>query len=140
MVDAQEFERWWRQAQHNLASAERDTAAGDFAWACFKAQQAAEMAVKGLLLGLGQPAHGHSVLALVRRLEALSVTVPGSIKESAQRLDRLYIPPRYPNAHPTGSPFEFYNAADAQQALTDARQVMDFVQRTFRDAQMVARA
>lgn len=129
-----------KQAEHNLSSAERDAGAGDYAWACFKAQQAAEMAVKALLLGLGQPARGHSVLALLRQIANLQIAVPAALFETAQRLDRLYIPPRYPNAHPTGSPFEFYNAADAQQAIADARQVLDFVRETFRNAQMVAGA
>ncbi len=129
-----------RQAEHNLLSAERDANAGDYAWACFKAQQAAEMAVKALLLGLGQPARGHSVLALLQQIANLQITVPTPLLEAAQRLDRLYIPSRYPNAHPTGSPFEFYNATDAQQAIADARQVLDFVRETFRNAQMASGA
>jgi len=128
------------QAEHNLESAERDAEDGDFAWACFKAQQAAELAVEALLLGLGQPARGHSVLALLRQVSDLQIDVPQPLLESAQRLDRLYIPTRYPNAHPTGSPFEFYNEADAQQALSDARQVIDFARQVFHDAQMAAGA
>lgn len=129
-----------RQAEHNLLSAQRDATAGDYAWACFKAQQAAEMAIKALLLGLGQPARGHSILALLRQVANLQIAVPTSLMESAQRLDRFYIPTRYPNAHPMGSPFEFYNAPDAQQAIADAGQVMDFVRQTFQNAQMAARA
>ena len=128
------------QAEHNLESAERDAEDGDFAWACFKAQRAAELAVKALLLGLGQPARGHSVLALLRQVSDLQIDVPQPLLESAQRLDRLYIPTRYPDAHPTGSPFEFYNEADAQQALSDARQVIDFARQVFHDAQMAAGA
>jgi HEPN domain-containing protein len=122
LLDENEFARWIWQAEHNLESAERDAEDGDFAWACFKVQQAAELAVKALLLGLGQPARGHSVLALLRQVSDLQIDVPQPLLESAQRLDRLYIPTRCPDAHPTGSPFEFYNEADAQQALSDARQ------------------
>jgi HEPN domain-containing protein len=36
--------------------------------------------------------------------------------------------------------FEFYNEADAQQALSDARQVIDFARQVFHDAQMAAGA
>lgn len=140
LLDKQEFDRWMKQAEHNLSSAERDATAGDYAWACFKAQQAAEMAVKALLLGLGQPAQGRSILVLLRQVADLQILVPASLFEIAQRLDRLYIPPRYPNAHPAGSPFEFYNAADAQQAVADAGQVVNFVRETFRNAQMAAGA
>jgi HEPN domain-containing protein len=35
-----------KQAEATLASAKRDKEAGDFNWSCFKAQQAAEFAVK----------------------------------------------------------------------------------------------
>jgi len=125
LLDESEFVRWMGQAKHNLESAERDAKEGDFSWACFKAHQAAKLAVKALLLGLGQPAQGHSVLALLRQVSDLQIEIPRQLLESAQRLDRLYIPTRYPTAHPTGSPFEFYNEADAQQALSDARQVID---------------
>ena len=128
------------QAKHNHESAERDAEDGDFAWACFKAQQVAELAVKALLLGLGQPARGCSVLALLRQVANSQIDVPQPLLESAQRLDRLYIPTRYPNAHPTGSPFEFYNEADARQALSDARQVIDFARQVFHNAQMAAGA
>lgn len=140
MLDKQEFDRWMKQAEHNLLSAERDATAGDYAWACFKAQQAAETAVKALLLGLGQPARGHSILVLLRQVADLQILVPASLFEIAKRLDRIYIPSRYPNAYPTGSPFEFYNVADAQQAIADAGQVINFVRETFRNAQMAAGA
>ena len=38
-------------------------------WCCFKAQQAAEYAVKGLLYGFGIMAYGHSVMNLVGRVK-----------------------------------------------------------------------
>jgi predicted nucleotidyltransferase len=46
----EQWQRYRRQAVHSLESAERDLAEGDFDWASFKAQQAAELAVKGYLL------------------------------------------------------------------------------------------
>lgn len=140
MLDVVEFDRWMSQADHNLASAERDERDGDYAWACFKAQQAAEIATKGLLLGLGQPAFGHSVLRLLQRIAALQIAVPQAIFESAKRLDRHYIPTRYPNAYPSASPFEFYNASDAEQALDDAEKVIAFVRHSFHDTQMASGA
>ncbi|HIC93237.1 MAG TPA: HEPN domain-containing protein [Anaerolineae bacterium] len=62
LFDQDEFFRWMRQAEHTLTSAQRDAAEGDYSWACFKAQQAAEYAAKALLRGLGLPAFGHSIL------------------------------------------------------------------------------
>jgi HEPN domain-containing protein len=47
MFNHSEWARYLSQALHTLSSARRDIADGDFAWACFKSQQAAEMAAKG---------------------------------------------------------------------------------------------
>ncbi len=127
------------QAQGDLEHAKHDLQSGFYDWACFSAQQAAEKAAKAVFQKLGTEVWGHSVADILEKLHQFH-PVPQHLIDLALELDKAYIPTRYPNAHPTGSPFEFYNAADAQQALTDARQVMDFVQRTFRDAQMVARA
>jgi len=52
-------------ARRTLESARRDVEGGDYNWACFKAHQAAEFAVKGLLYGVGKPARGHSVFKLL---------------------------------------------------------------------------
>jgi len=42
-------------------------------------------------------------------------------------LDRHYIPPRYPNAYPLGSPFEFYDQETAEEAISCAQAVIDAV-------------
>lgn len=52
MLDKEEFERWRRQARGILTSARRDKEAGDYAWACFKAEQAGQFALKALLRAL----------------------------------------------------------------------------------------
>ena len=44
---------WLTQARRNLEQAKDSARAERHEWACFAAQQAAEMAVKGLHLGLG---------------------------------------------------------------------------------------
>ena len=69
LFDEEEFLRWMKQAEHTLTSAQGDAAEGDYGWACFKAQQAAEYAAKALLRGLGLPAFGHSILGLVGEME-----------------------------------------------------------------------
>jgi len=50
-LDVSEYERWTRSAVRTLESAERDAEHGDYNWACFKAHQAAEKALKALLWG-----------------------------------------------------------------------------------------
>lgn len=128
MFDREEFERWLRQAEHTLESAQKDAREEDFAWACFKAEQAAQFALKGLLVGCGVLAFGHSLLRLTRRLEeATEMSVPPEVEEAVRELERHYIPSRYPDAFPSGSPFEFYSQEDADRALNLARRVVEFV-------------
>ncbi len=54
-LDFEEWARWRSQARHTLASGWQDLKEGDYDWASFKAHQAAEFALKGLLRGLGGP-------------------------------------------------------------------------------------
>lgn len=126
MFDEEEFRRWIKQAEQTLKSAERDKNAKDYSWACFKAHQSAEFAIKGLLYGFGIMAYGHSLKKL---LETLSqrIEVPEAIVRKAKILDRHYIPTRYPDAHVEGSPFEYYDEEDAEDALKSAEKILEFV-------------
>jgi HEPN domain-containing protein len=128
LFDEEEFSRWMGQAEHTLTSAQRDAAEGDYSWACFKAQQAAEYAAKALLRGLGLPAFGHSVLGLVGEMEKQELPIAEEVRQCARTLDRHYIPPRYPNAYPAGSPFEFYDRGTAEEAIACAQAVLKAVQ------------
>jgi len=128
LFDEEEFLRWMRQAEHTLNSAQRDAGGGDYGWACFKAQQAAEYAVKALLRGLGLPAFGHSVLGLVGEMKKQGLPTTEEIRQCARTLDRHYIPPRYPDAYPEGSPFEFYDRETAEKATACTQSVLEVVQ------------
>jgi len=48
MFDNDEFDRWMAQASDTLISARADYLNKSYNWCCFKAQQAAEYAVKAL--------------------------------------------------------------------------------------------
>ena len=126
--DVSEYDRWLRQARSTLLSAGRDREAGDYNWSCFKAQQAAEFALKGLLYGIGVSAVGHSLLRLLGDLERRGVEVD-EVKGCSRILDRHYIPARYPNAHAEGAPFEFYDASTAEEAIECARRMIGFVEK-----------
>ena len=128
LFDEEEFLRWMGQAEHTLNSAQRDSAEGDYGWACFKAQQAAEYAAKALLRGLGLPAFGHSVLGLVGEMERQGLPITEEVRQYARTLDRHYIPPRYANAYPAGSPFEYYDRETAEEAIACAQAVLKAVQ------------
>ncbi|MEM1986395.1 MAG: HEPN domain-containing protein [Nitrososphaeria archaeon] len=126
IYDKDEYERWVKQADATLASAKRDRDAGDYNWSCFKAQQAAEFAVKGLLYGLGFSPVGHSILKLLGEIEKKGVNVE-QLKECARTLDRHYIPTRYANAHAEGAPFEYYDLVTAEKAIECATNIISFV-------------
>ena len=125
MFDNDEFDRWMAQASDTLNSAGSDYSNKSYNWCCFKAQQAAEYAVKALLKGLGISAYGHSIIKLLKDLETYSLNVH-TLTSFARILDRHYVPARYPDAFTEGSPFEFYDEKTALEALDCAEKICDF--------------
>jgi HEPN domain-containing protein len=99
---------------------------GHHDWACFASQQMAEMAVKALARHLGGKAWGHSLLAMVN--EPTSTESGAAVlREAAGRLDRYYIPTRYPNGFDSGAPLDHFLGSDSRQAIAHAEQILDFV-------------
>ncbi len=116
---------WIEQARSDLDHARHDVAGTYFEWACFSAQQAAEKAVKAVFQKLGSEAWGHSVADLLQEL-GQSQMVPQALTDIALELDKAYIPARYPNAHPTGSPRRRYTQAEAERMLAHAETILQF--------------
>jgi len=98
LLDESEYRRCFENAKHSLGSSRGDLERGDYNWACFKAQQAAEMAVKVLLYGLGVPAYGHSISKLLEQLRDRRSNISEDLVQAAKTLDKYYVPIRYPNA------------------------------------------
>ncbi len=89
-----EYERWMKQAEKTLRSALRDLEGGDYEWASFKAQQAAELAVKALLRGMGFAPIGHSITRLLRNLRDEGVEVPkGAVPQGYGARQKLHSSP-----------------------------------------------
>lgn len=119
---------WMEQAGILLEQA-RWLRNGDFYPAsCFNSQQAAEMALKALLLFRHVNAWGHM---LTKLLEALpeDISVTDEVRAAAASLDRLYIPTRYPNGFEEGVPRDYFMAEDADEALGLAEVVIGFCRR-----------
>lgn len=114
------------QAIRDLEQAKDSRQAGRHEWACFAAQQAAEKAVKALHLHYGQEAWGHVVARLLRELAGI-VPIPEELVEKGRVLDNFYIPPRYPNSHPEGAPFEHYGPLHSEEAIRYAGEILAFV-------------
>lgn len=130
--DEDEYLRWVSTAKRTLESARGDLARGDYNWACFKAQQAAELAVKALLHGFGMPAYGYSVSRLISDISSRGITVPGEVMYYAKTLDKYYIPTRYPNAWVEGVPYEYYVEQDAVNAIKYVEEIISWVEDVWR--------
>ena len=119
------YEDWLRQAKRDLKQAVHSQRDGFYEWACFISQQAAEKAIKALYQKIGAIAWGHSVSALLANLPGEVHPQPGLI-DKAKQLDKHYIPPRYPNSHPSGAPLDYYTKAEAEGATRYAQEVISF--------------
>lgn len=119
---------WMVQAERDLEQARWSLEGRFFEWACFVAQQAADKAVKAVYQAHHAVAWGHSVGKLLADLPG-KVQPEEALIERAIRLDRLYIPSRDPNGFDTGSPGDYFTRRDAEEAIADARQILDFCRR-----------
>lgn len=115
---------WLDQAQRDLKKAEIDLQHTYWEWACFTAQQAAEKAVKSLLMYRGHDVWGHAITPMLRHLEK-PAAAPNLI-EKAQLLDAYYISTRNPNGFPEGKPADYFNQPKAQEAVEAARAIIGF--------------
>jgi HEPN domain-containing protein len=122
---------WLAQAAHDLEHARNALKDGDYDWACFAAHQSAEKAVKALFLFLAGDGWGHSITRLLRDVSH-KLAVSDDLIAAAQRLDKHYIPTRYPNGFDVGAPHDYYILDEAQQAIDDAQRVYDFCQQPLR--------
>ncbi|OHB80107.1 MAG: DNA-binding protein [Planctomycetes bacterium RBG_16_64_10] len=117
---------WLKQAVRDLEHGREAAQSARHEWACFAAQQAAEKAVKALHLHLGQEVWGHVVRRVIEELPA-TISVPADFLDKARVLDGFYIPTRYPNGHPEGSPGDHYGSLQSGEALRYAGEIVEFV-------------
>ena len=123
----QRWKDWLLQAEHDFEQALASQRDGRHDWACFAAHQAGEKAVKALHLAQSQEAWGH---VISRLLSQLSPPPPADLIDRARTLDNYYVPARYPNGHVEGPAFEHYGSLQSSQAVSNARNVLDFVHKT----------
>ena len=91
---------------------------------CFIAQQAGEKALKACLYALGRRSViGHSLFELSRELSERDTRFLALV-DGAKQLDRFYIPTRYPNGIPGGSPFQVFDRKDLKKAVAALEQLM----------------
>ena len=133
-LDVNEYERWMKSATRTLESASHDIERGDYNWACFKAHQAAEKALKALLWGVGVPRTGHALTHILNYItRELGLEVPDDVRRACLLLDKYYVPTRYPNAWVEGIPEDYYSESEAEDAVVKARRVIEWVEETWRE-------
>jgi HEPN domain-containing protein len=129
-LDEVEYERWLRTATSNRDAAGREAEAGAHHVACSLAEQAAQCSLKGFLHGVGaaQDAYGHGLVRLAEHVaEQVETDLKPDLRAGLQRLAQSYLPARYPDALPEGSPPEAYGPEHSEQSLDDADATMTFV-------------
>lgn len=115
---------WFRQAKDDLLWAQETYDSRRFAQACFSAQQVGEKALKALALSRGNDeVRSHSILEISRALGEND-----EIEQIAMRLDQYYISARYPDAFPSGAPFEYFTSDQAAEAVGFAKRLVDLVE------------
>jgi len=120
-----------REARAEFEAARDLYDTGHWSWCCFTCQQAAEKALKAVCEHFRTPQRGHNLNALLQAIEA-HTNVPGDVQMACARLNRYYIPTRYPNAFDRGAPTDQFFELDARQALEDTEEVLRFVERVVR--------
>lgn len=116
---------WIDEAEGDLEHARSDAEGGFYNWACFSAQQSAEKAVKAVFQKMHAEAWGHSVADLLNELSK-TYPVPDDLMDCALELDKAYIPTRYPNAHPSGSPRRRYIKQESIRLILYAERIFQF--------------
>ncbi|MGP3666803.1 MAG: HEPN domain-containing protein [Candidatus Bathyarchaeota archaeon] len=122
--------RWLNEALWDLDTARILHKAGRFNAATFYSHQAAEKASKAMLYHVNEAPWGHSVRELLLRyFEKNALNPAEEIMQCARELDRHYIPSRYPNAHPSGTPHEAYDDETSLRAIKCAEIVVEYARK-----------
>jgi HEPN domain-containing protein len=116
---------WFRPAEADLRAARNLAKAGDYNWAAFALQQAAEKAIKVLFQHQHLEAWGHAASALLEHLPEESKPAPALI-DRAKELDKHYIPTRYPIGFERGTPVDYYTRNEADTAIGHMEAIIGF--------------
>jgi len=108
---------WLNRARSNLVQAEQVRPGVYLEDLCFQAQQAAEKALKALLLGWDIPfPYVHDLGQLITLLDQGGVRVVGPVREAA-RLNPYAVAARYPGLDEPVTPREYTEALDLARTI-----------------------
>ena len=122
---------WLRQAESDLRKAENDLKTSDWDSAAFWSQQAAEKALKALLLEYGKTCRIHDLPGIAEIIEEELGVSTSDIAGDLRELTIHYTIARYPNAA-NALPSELYDERKARELIEKARRVLGWVRRNLR--------
>jgi len=121
VLDHHERSRWRAAAEEKLRTAQLLRAGDRHADACVLYEQCCQLALKGVLRGLGRNDRTHDLDTLARTVSEESGRVlDEALAAQLSALARDYIPARYPDAYDTGTPDTHYSSADTARASSTA--------------------
>lgn len=126
---------WQRQSEGDRSAALALRNAGNWDWCCFACHQSAEKALKAALEHLRREHSGHSLNYLLRALDESRDPASRQVRDACARLNRFYIPTRYPDAFDQGAPVEQYTESDADAALLDLELVLEHARAALRETE-----
>jgi HEPN domain-containing protein len=116
-------EAWMRQANSDLNAAHCMHRQGFHAQACYLAAQAAEKALKALVVATGvTPPHSHALERLLELLESQGLAVEPLKQLHLKPLTRMSSQTRYPQGDE--APADLFDAKDSEPALATATSVV----------------
>ena len=126
LVASSEGVRWLEKAREHLHLAKLALDNGIYSLSCFHSQQAAETALKGVLIAFaGVHLLTHSLVKLVEEVAVIkSLRLPS--KDRLEELEDHYLQARYPNAR-----LSSYSFDEAESAYKTAEEVVDECSKLF---------
>ena len=98
-MDRKAAEKWLRKAERFEEEARDNLEKNRYDLACFSAQQASELRLKGLLIALtGARPYTHILTELAEAIKAAGVDVPSHVEGCCRTLEEHYLQARYPDA------------------------------------------
>ena len=129
MRRSEEARRWLSEAEWDHETARILHDSRRYNSCAFICQQAGEKAAKALLYLIGESPFGHSVRELLSRYAEERHENLEELLPLASELDRHYVPARYPNAIPSGTPHENCDEVVRRRALDYAGKIIEYVRR-----------
>lgn len=123
------YERWFRKASRFEEDALDNLSKGRYDLACFAAQQASELRLKGLLIKItGTRPYTHLLSELADSLGESGVNVPEDVARCCVALEEHYLQARYPDAR-----LNEYREEEARAAVECMEVIKRFVERVLQE-------